>query len=125
MGLDMFYNYERFNTVLKYGVLPDTIVFSSYDGFGVVRRKYGANAILGYQWPSKNTRWAADFYSGFGIAHKRVRNISREFDPSRGDVLDKYNYRHDIFGATESRLTESSGIKVNFVMDLLLRYTIR
>lgn len=111
IGAQGFYRNNQFTAnALYYSTNDSLTIYETY--FGVKKRVFGYNCIVGYELTLKN-RFIFDWYVGLGYRDKKILNTHKEFDNK--NIV----YPHDLtFNSTYSNLSESSIKSVNALLGL-------
>jgi Protein of unknown function (DUF3575) len=117
LGLRPFYSQNQFNTSISYKLSADSPRWID-DDFGVKNQTYGVNCIIGFQ-KSLSEKILIDLYAGAGIMDRNVTNTGIQYIEDAGYLLAGTEF---IKYFKKLNLSESSGIRVNFLFGLRMGF---
>lgn len=82
LAVNLFYQKNARNMYVGYHYKQDTSEFTFSDDFGVTKKVWGGNLIIGKQ-IAMGKRFMFEFYGGLGVRIRDIVTVAREFDNDR------------------------------------------
>lgn len=122
LGVNMFYTKTSNDVNVNYYYQMDSSVRMS-DFFGVRKKVWGANFIIGKQSDISKRFWF-DIYVGMGARVSEFATVNQDFDPIRDQFI---GYRHPNVNVEKGRVAASKdgGCRFNFTFGIRYAYKFR